>query len=57
MLVIRANILILDFNVIVFLERRNHAPINAKMIKNERNVNDKLRFVVICSATESVNAS
>ena len=45
------------FRLIVFLEKRNHIPITANIRKTERNVNDKFRLVVICSATESVKLS
>ena len=45
------------FRLIVFLEKRNQIPITANMRKTDRNVNDNERFVVICSATESVRLS
>ena len=45
------------FRLIVFLEKRNHIPITANIRKTDRNVNDKVRLVVICSATESVKLS
>ena len=45
------------FRLIVFLEKRNHIPITANMRKTDRNVNESERFVVICSATESVRLS
>ena len=45
------------FRLIVFLEKRNHIPITANMMKIDKNVKDKLRLVVICSATESVKLS
>ena len=52
-----AKILMSVFRLIVFLEKRNHIPITANIRKTERNVNDKFRLVVICSATESVKLS
>ena len=57
MLIIMAKILISVFKLIVFLEKMNHIPITANIRKTERNVNDKFRLVVICSATESVRLS
>ena len=45
------------FRLIVFLEKRNHIPITANIRKTDRNVNDKDKLVVICSATESVKLS
>ena len=50
-------ILMSVFRLIVFLEKRNHIPITANIRKTDRNVNDKVRLVVICSATESVKLS
>ena len=50
-------ILMSVFRLIVFLEKRNHIPITANIRKTDRNVNDKDRLVVICSATESVKLS
>ena len=52
-----AKILISVFRLIVFLEKRNHIPITANIRKTDKNVNDKFRLVVICSATESVKLS
>ena len=52
-----AKILMSVFRLIVFLEKRNHIPITANIRKTDRNVNDKDRLVVICSATESVKLS
>ena len=52
-----AKILMSVFRLIVFLEKRNHIPITANIRKTDRNVNDKVRLVVICSATESVKLS
>ena len=45
------------FRLIVFLEKRNHIPITAKIRKTDRKVNDSDKLVVICSATESVKLS
>ena len=52
-----AKILISVFRLIVFLEKRNHIPITANIRKTDKNVNDKDRLVVLCSATESVKLS
>ena len=52
-----AKILISVFRFIVFLEKRNHIPITAKIRKTDRKVNDSDKLVVICSATESVKLS
>ena len=52
-----AKILISIFRLIVFLEKRNHIPIIANIIKTDKNVNDNERLVVVCSATESVRLS
>ena len=52
-----AKILISVFRLIVFLEKRNHIPIVANMRKTDRNVNDNVKLVVKCSATESVRLS
>ena len=57
MLVKIAKILISDFRLIVFLEKRNHIPINANMRKTDKNPKDNDKLVVICSATESVKLS
>ena len=54
MLINIAKILISVFRLIVFLEKRNQIPITANIRKTDRNVNDIVRLVVICSATESV---
>ena len=56
-LVIIAKILMSIFKLIVFLEKRNHIPITANIIKTDKNVNDNERLVVVCSATESVKLS
>ncbi len=45
------------FRLIVFLEKRNHIPITANIRKTDKNVNDNVKLVVMCSATESVNVS
>ena len=45
------------FRLIVFLEKRNHIPIIANIRKTDKNVNDSVRLVVICSETESVKLS
>ena len=39
------------------MEKINHAPITEKIMKIDRNVKLIVRLVVMCSATESVNAS
>ena len=52
-----AKILISVFKLIVFLEKRNHIPIVANMRKTDRKVNDNVKLVVKCSATESVRLS
>ena len=52
-----AKILISVFRVIVFLEKRNQMPITANIRKTDKNENDIVRLVVICSATESVKLS
>tara|TARA_B100001559_G_scaffold182506_1_gene152797 strand:- start:177 stop:689 length:513 start_codon:yes stop_codon:yes gene_type:complete len=52
-----AKILISVFKLIVFLEKRNHIPMTANIRKTDKNVNDKDKFVVVCSATESVKLS
>ncbi len=57
MLVNIAKILISVLRLIVFLEKRNHIPITAKIRKTDRKVNDSDKLVVICSATESVKLS
>ena len=57
MLVNIAKILISVFKLIVFLEKINHIPITANIRKTDKNVNDNVMLVVICSATESVNVS
>ena len=57
MLVNIAKILISVLRLIVFLEKRNHIPITAKVRKTDRKVNDSDKLVVICSATESVKLS
>ena len=57
MLVNIAKILISVFRLIVFLEKRNHIPITASMRKTDKNVNDNVKVVVVCSATESVRLS
>ena len=57
MLVNIAKILISVFKLIVFLEKRNHIPIIANIRKTDKNVNDNVMLVVICSATESVKLS
>ena len=56
-LVKMAKILISIFRLIVFLENRNHIPITANIRKTDKNVNDSVMLVVICSATESVKLS
>ena len=56
-LVKMAKIRISVFRLIVFLEKRNHIPITANIIKTDKNVNDNERLVVVCSATESVKLS
>ena len=45
------------FRLIVFLEKRNHTPITANIMKIDKNVKDSVRLVVKCSATESVKLS
>ena len=45
------------FRLIVFLEKRNHIPIIANIRKTDKNVNDSVKLVVICSETESVKLS
>ena len=45
------------FRLIVFLEKRNHIPITANIMKIDKNVKDNVRLVVKCSATESVKLS
>ena len=57
MLVNMAKTLMSVFRLIVFLEKRNQIPITAKIRNTERNENDMVRFVVACSATESVSES
>ena len=57
MLVNIAKILMSIFKLIVFLEKRNHIPITANIRKSDKNVNDSVMLVVICSATESVRLS
>ena len=57
MLVKIAKILISVFRLIVFLEKRNHIPITANIRKTDKNVNDSVKLVVMCSATESVKLS
>ena len=57
MLIKIAKILISVFKLIVFLEKRNHIPITANIRKTDKNVNDSVMLVVICSATESVKLS
>ena len=57
MLVNIAKILISVFKLIVFLEKRNHIPIIANIRKTDKNVNDNVMLVVVCSATESVKLS
>ena len=57
MLVNIAKILMSVFRLIVFLEKRNHIPITANIRKSDKNVNDNVMLVVICSATESVRLS
>ena len=52
-----AKTLISVFRLIVFLEKRNQIPITANIRKTDKNVNDNVRLVVICSATESVKLS
>ena len=52
-----AKILISVFKLIVFLEKRNQIPITANIRKTDKNVNDKDKLVVVCSATESVKLS
>ena len=52
-----AKILISIFRLIVFLEKRNQIPITANIIKTDKNVKDKDKLVVVCSATESVRLS
>ena len=52
-----AKILMSILRLIVFLEKRNHMPITAKIRKTDRTVNDNDKLVVICSATESVKLS
>ena len=52
-----AKILISVFRLIVFLEKRNHIPITENIRKTDKNVNDKVKLVVKCSATESVRLS
>ena len=42
---------------IVFLEKRNHIPIIAKIMNTDTKMYDVARSVVICSDTESVNGS
>ena len=42
---------------IVFLEKRNHIPIIAKIMKTDTKANEVSILVVICSDTESVNGS
>ena len=49
----RLSVLIL----IIFLEKRNHIPIRPNIIKTDKNPKEVDNVVVICSATESVNAS
>ena len=57
MLIKIAKIRISVFRLIVFLENRNHIPITANIRKTDKNVNDKDKLVVVCSATESVKLS
>ena len=57
MLVNIAKILISVLRLIVFLEKRNHIPIIANIRKTDKNVNDSVKLVVICSETESVKLS
>ena len=52
-----AKILISVFRLIVFREKRNQIPITANIIKTDKNVKDKDKLVVVCSATESVRLS
>ena len=52
-----AKILISVFRLIVFLEKRNQIPITANIRKTDKNVKDKDKLVVVCSATESVRLS
>ena len=52
-----AKIRISIFRLIVFLEKRNQIPITANIMKTDKNVNDKDKLVVVCSATESVRLS
>jgi len=54
---ITAKIRLSIFRSMVFLEKRNHAPIKPNIIKTETKLYDILREVVICSATESVSGS
>ena len=55
--IIRAKIRLSIFRSIVFLEKRNHIPIIPNIIKTDTKMYDVLRDVVMCSDTESVNAS
>ena len=57
MAIINANIRLSILISIVFLEKRNHAPISAKIIKIDTKPNDVERSVVVCSETESVRGS
>ena len=52
-----AKILISVFRLIVFREKRNQIPITANIMKTDKNVKDKDKLVVVCSATESVRLS